>query len=89
MVQLIYSAHYAIVKGEELRLPQSAPRSSLRINHYFSKSEEEFRQKLRRGYGWKSDSNAQEKLEKLKNIDGAEGAVYSMDRFAKRLRDRV
>ena len=88
-IQLIYSAHYAVVMRNELRLSYVMPGECLlRINHYFSKSEEEFREKLRRGYAWKSDSNAEEKIEKLTNLDN-DGRVYSMERFSERLRGRV
>ena len=84
--------HEAIVYGETLSLqPQETGLLELRINHYFSKSESEFENKMQRWYSWKTgDRSKQRVLAKkkalFKTIVGSDGGEYSMSKFIERLR---
>ena len=54
--------HKCIVDGVTLMVePLDSGRLKLRINHYFSKSESEFQNKMRRGYSWKSAARQEQR----------------------------
>ena len=87
--------HKCIVDGVTLVVePLDSGRLKLRINHYFSKSESEFQNKMRRGYSWKSQrgkssENVFAKKSMLKNIADHGGDHYSMLHFVDRLKSRI
>jgi hypothetical protein len=83
------STHDVEASGNRLTIQAGGSGTSeLRINHYFSKSESEFRRKLQRGWDWRwyhpdITSLKQDRLKSILNTDDAE---YSMSRFAEKLR---
>ena len=88
--------HKCIVNGETLVIePLDSGRHQLRINHYFSKSESEFENKMRRGYSWKtqrgkrSENILAKKFSLLKAITDHDGDHYSMSHFVERLKARI
>ena len=87
--------HKCIVDGPTLVMesPDSG-KLKLRINHYFSKSESEFQNKMGRGYSWKSQrgkrsENVIAKKSMLKTIADQGGDHYSMSHFVDRLKLRI
>ena len=87
--------HESLVSGETLLMqPVDSRPLELRINHYFSKSESEFENKLRRWYSWKNpDRSKQRNFAKkkalLKAIVESDGGEYPMTKFVERLKARV
>ena len=84
--------HGAIVHGETLSLqPQETDLLQLRINHYFSKSESEFENKLQRWYSWKTGERSKQRVlakkkALFKAIVDLDGGEYSMSHFVERLK---
>ena len=84
--------HEAIVHGDTFSLqPQETDLLELRINHYFSKSESEFENKLRRWYSWKTGERSKQRVlakkkALFKAIVDSDGGEYSMSNFVERLR---
>jgi hypothetical protein len=85
--------HGAIVHGETLSLQQGkeADLLQLRINHYFSKSESEFENKLQRWYSWKTGERSKQRVMAKKRalfkaIVDSDGGEYSMLHFVERLK---
>ena len=65
--------------------------SSWRINHYFSKSESEFENKLQRWYSWKTGERSKQRVlakkkALFKAIVDLDGGEYSMSHFVERLK---
>ena len=88
--------HKCIVEGETLAIEAiDSGRLDLRINHYFSKSESEFENKMRRGYSWKIQRGKlaanviAKKNSMLKAITDHDDEHYSMSHFAERLKARI
>lgn len=88
--------HKCIVDGLTLKVESPhSERIKLRINHYFSKSETEFQNKMRRGYSWKSQRGKSsekvlaKKSKLLKNISDHYCEHYSMSNFVDRLKSRI
>ena len=87
--------HKCIVDGPTLVIePLDSGKLKLRINHYFSKSESEFQNKMGRGYSWKSQRGKRgedviAKKSVLKAIANQDGDHYSMSHFVDRLKLRI
>jgi hypothetical protein len=86
-MRIIDGPHKVQVMGKEWRLEQAEGPLPLRLNHYFSKSQDEFHRKCRRGYDWKSGSSAEART-MLRYIE--DNAVeYRMDTLCHLLRQRL
>ena len=87
--------HEALVSGETLSIqPTDSTPLELRINHYFSKSESEFENKLRRWYSWKTGDRSRKRVLAKKNsllkaIIESDGGEYPMSKFVERLKTKV
>ena len=88
--------HKCIVDGATLMVePLKSGSFKLRINHYFSKSESEFQNKMRRGYSWKtergksSENVLAKKSKLLEKITDHGSDHYSMSHFVDRLKLRI
>ena len=81
--------HQCAVSGKVRRIRDSEP-VELRVNHYFSKSDEAFAKKLRRGFldTLPETRILEKKLSYYQDVVSSAGAEYSMSRFASKLRVR-
>ena len=87
--------HEALVSGETLTFqPTDSRPLELRINHYFSKSESEFENKLRRWYSWKTGQRSRNRVLAKKNallkaIVESDGGEYPMSKLVERLKAKI
>lgn len=88
--------HKCVVAGDTLAIePVGSGPVELRINHYFSKSNREFENKMERGYSWKNqrgkrvENVVSKKYGLLKAILDNDGGDYSMAHFVERLKPRI
>jgi Glycosyltransferase family 92 len=88
--------HICLVAGDTLAIePVGSEPVELRINHYFSKSDREFENKMQRGYSWKDqrgkriENVVSKKYDLLKAILDNDGGDYSMAHFVERLKPRI